>query len=168
MQVTAIVYNSSAGTTERYARQLAEWTGLPAVPLKKAKELKGQPVIFLSWLCSGVLMYGERAKKLFDLKCICAVGIGTEEQARRDLKEQHELEGEQLFFLPGAFEMKKVKFIHRRLMKDMLLALHSKKRDPLQTFTDADMASYRMLRYGVDRFSEAAVGAVAQWAQDHL
>ena len=158
MDIKAIVYNSSAGTTRRYAEQLAEWTGLPAVPLKKAKkELAGQPVVFMSWLCSGVLMYGERAKRLFDLPCICVVGIGTDEQARRDLKDQHELEGEHIFFLPGAFQMRKVKFIHRRLMKDMLLALRSKKQDATREFTKADQESYRMLRYGVDKYSEQAL-----------
>ena len=161
MDIKAIVYNSSAGTTRRYAEQLAEWTGLPAVPLKKArKELAGQPVVFMSWICSGVLMYGERAKRLFDLKCICAVGIGTEEQARRDLKTQHELEGEHLFFLPGAFQMRKVKFLHRRLMKDMLLALRAKKADKSREFTKADQESYHMLRYGADKYSEAALEAV--------
>lgn len=168
MELKAIVYHTSAGTTERYAQQLSQWTGLPAMPLKKAKrELAGCPVVFISWICSGVLMYGERAKRLFDVRAFGAVGIGTEMQARKDLLEQHELEGDNLFFLPGAFDMKKVKFMHRRLMKDMLLALHSKKKDPLREFTQADRESYHFLRYGTDRYSPEALDSMRIWLSSH-
>lgn len=163
MKIEAIVYHSTAGTTERYAQCLSRMTGLPALPLKQAaKERKGQPVLFMSWICSGVLMNYERAGRDLDVRGVCAVGIGTEEMARADLERNQGLKGDGLFILPGAFQMKKLGFFRRRTMKDMEYALAMRVKDPKRV-TQADREAYHMLKYGTDRYDESALGAVADW-----
>lgn len=163
MEIEAIVYQTSAGTTRRYAEALSRLTGLPAVPLKEGKKsLAGRPVLYMSWLCSGLLMNYERAAKTLDIRGVCATGVGSEELARHDLSSHHDLSGENVFFLPGVFDMKKLGFLQRKTMKDMEQSLKYKLRDPKRV-TEADRATYDMLRNGADHFNEQALAPVAEW-----
>lgn len=62
----AIIYTSNTGSTERYARLLAEQTGLPAYSLAEAKEAvpAGEDVLYLGWIMAGsVKGYGAAAKR---------------------------------------------------------------------------------------------------------
>ncbi len=166
MEVEAIVYQSHAGTTRRYAQALAGMSGLPAVPLKQAKKsLKGRPVLLMSWICSGLLMNYERARRDLDVKGVCAVGIGTEEMARADLEHHQGMAGMALFFLPGAFEMKRLGLLQRRTMKDMEHALAMRIRDPKRV-TSADREAYDMLKKGADHYDETKLEPVLRWIRD--
>lgn len=169
MKVEAIIFCSSAGTTEKYARLLAEQSGLPVLPLKQgAKKYAGKSVLFFSWICSGVLMNYERAKKSLNIQGVCAVGIGKKEQALSDLNTNQSLSGENLFFLPGAFQMKKLNFLHRRAMKDMEYALALRVRNPKIPATPADRETYNMLRHGADYYDEAQLAPVLAWLDGNL
>lgn len=163
MNIQTIVYFSSAGTTEKYALRLGELTDLPVLPLKKAlKERPEGPVLFMSWICAGVLMSYEKAASALTIGAVCAVGIGKEEQALADLKRNQSLEGDDLFFLPGAFNMKKIGFIHRRAMKNMEYEVTVRvkraqlKGDPHPT----DLAVYNMFRFGSDHYDEDRLAPV--------
>lgn len=63
----AIIYTSNTGGTERYARLLAEQTGLPAYSLTEAKEAvpAGEDVLYLGWIMAGsVKGYGGRGERV--------------------------------------------------------------------------------------------------------
>lgn len=163
MNIQAIVYCSSAGTTEKYALRLGEHTGLPVLPLKKAvKERPEGSVLFMSWICAGILMSYEKAASVLNIGAVCAVGIGKEEQAFADLKKNQSLEGDDLFFLPGAFNMKKISLIHRRAMKNMEYEVTVRvkraklKGEPHPT----DLAVYNMFRFGSDHYDETRLDPV--------
>lgn len=163
MRIEAIVYYSSAGTSRQYAERLGQLSQLPVLSLRQAKRTyRGRPVVFVSWICSGVLMNYERAAKHLDICSVCAVGIGTEAQARADLKKQHKLEGDRLFFLPGVFNMKRLNPIYRKTMKDMEYALAMRVKDSKRS-TQADQDSYNMLKNGVDYYNEEALVPVMHW-----
>ena len=61
----AIIYTSNTGSTERYARLLAEQTGLPAYSLAEAKEAVP---------AGSVKGYGAAAKR-YRVRALCGVGM---------------------------------------------------------------------------------------------
>lgn len=64
--MNAIIYTTNTGSTERYARLLAQKTGLPAYSLAEAKKqvFAGAEVIYLGWIMAGsVKGYAEATKR---------------------------------------------------------------------------------------------------------
>lgn len=61
----AIIYTSNTGSTERYARLLAEQTGLPAYSLTEAKEAVP---------AGAVKGYGAAAKR-YRVRALCGFGM---------------------------------------------------------------------------------------------
>ena len=64
--MNAIIYTTNTGSTERYARLLAQKTGLPAYSLAEAKKqvFAGAEVVYLGWIMAGsVKGYAEAAQR---------------------------------------------------------------------------------------------------------
>lgn len=64
--MNAIIYTTNTGSTERYARLLAQKTGRPAYSLAEAKKwvFAGAEVIYLGWIMAGsVKGYAEAAQQ---------------------------------------------------------------------------------------------------------
>lgn len=64
--MNAIIYTTNTGSTEHYAKLLAQKTGLPAYSLAEAKKrvFAGAEVIYLGWIMAGsVKGYAEAAKR---------------------------------------------------------------------------------------------------------
>ena len=55
--MNAIIYTTNTGSAERYAKLLAEKTGLPAYSLAEAKKAvpNGAEIIYLGWIMAGVV-----------------------------------------------------------------------------------------------------------------
>ena len=53
--MNAIIYTTNTGSTERYAKLLAQKTGLPVYSLAEAKKrvFAGAEVIYLGWIMAG-------------------------------------------------------------------------------------------------------------------
>ena len=82
--MNAIIYTTNTGSTESYAKLLAQKTGLPAYSLAEAKKrvLAGAEVIYLGWIMAGsVKGYAEAAKR-YQLRAVCGVGMGRPERKR--------------------------------------------------------------------------------------
>lgn len=112
-----IVYSSNAGSTERYAKMLSEKLGCPIVKISEQADIdKDEEIIFMSWIMSGTLQDYLKAKELFvNIRTVCAVGMFSTEEKLADLKEKNQIE-EKLFFLPGAFNMKKLTGMYKMVM----------------------------------------------------
>ena len=64
--MNAIIYTTNTGSTERYAKLLAQKTGRPAYSLTEAKKqvFAGAEVIYLGWIMAGsVKGYAEAAQR---------------------------------------------------------------------------------------------------------
>ncbi|MBQ7123159.1 MAG: hypothetical protein IJO01_00915 [Oscillospiraceae bacterium] len=79
MKPKAIVYSSNTGFTERYAKMFGEETGMPVFSLNEAAEKlkKGEEAIYFGWLMAGTVADYKKAAKLFDIKAVCGVCLGT-------------------------------------------------------------------------------------------
>ena len=76
--MNAIIYTTNTGSTERYARLLAQKTGLPAYSLAEAKKqvFAGAEVIYLGWIMAGSVKGYAEVTKRYQVRAVCAVGMG--------------------------------------------------------------------------------------------
>lgn len=74
--IKAIVYESKAGHTKRYAEMLSDKINAKVMSLKEAKkELKrNDEIVFLGWVCATKIKGLKKAKR-YNIKCVGAVGI---------------------------------------------------------------------------------------------
>ena len=74
----AIIYTTNTGSAEKYARLLAQETGLPVYSFAEAKKqiFSEAKIIYLGWIMAGsVKGYAEAAKR-YRVCAVCGVGMG--------------------------------------------------------------------------------------------
>ena len=110
--ITAIVYQSNTGITEKYAMMLAEATLLKVVALseiKKAIKPKAE-IIYLGWLRGGIISGLNKVRNKYQIKVIGAVGLlGDNEEYLEMVKKQNKIYETPLFYLPGGINREKQK-----------------------------------------------------------
>ena len=76
--MNAIIYTTNTGSTERYAKLLAQKTGRTAYSLAEAKKrvFAGAEVIYLGWIMAGSVKGYADAAKRYRVRAVCAVGMG--------------------------------------------------------------------------------------------
>ena len=76
--MNAIIYTTNTGSTEHYAKLLAQKTGLPVYSLAEAKKrvFAGAEVIFLGWSMAGAVKDYAEAAKRYRVRAVCGVGMG--------------------------------------------------------------------------------------------
>ena len=159
--VSAIVYVSAAGHTERYARLLAEQTGVPACSLKEAAGSvpKGAPVLLLGWVRAGRIQGLRRAQRHFAVAAACGVGMNpADEQTGQTLRRANPSAPDVLFYLRGGMDPQKLHGLHKLLIGAMAGELQ-KKADP----TPAQREMAALLQNGADFVDPAALLPVREW-----
>ena len=161
----AIVYTSNTGTTEEYAKLLAEATSLPCYELDKGKTslVKGDDVIFLGWLMAGTVKGYKDAAKYFHIAAVCAVGMGqTGSQHDEVVKKNHIPEGTPLFTLQGGFDRTKLHGIYRFMMGVMIKVMgNSLRKKENRTPEEDDMLE--MVTNGGDFVDVRQLDGVIAW-----
>ena len=147
--MNAIIYTTNTGSTEHYAKLLAQKTGLPVYSLAEAKKrvFAGAEVIYLGWIMAGsVKGYAEAAKR-YRVRAVCAVGMGQTGTQTDSVRKKSAVPADiPLFTLQGNFDVKKLHGIYRLMMEIM---------------DEDDMLD--MMRCGGDRVKEGNLGAVLDW-----
>ena len=118
----AIVFTSNTGTTEKYARLLADKTGLPAYSSEQARSelADGSEIIYLGWLKAGGIAGYAKAAKRYSICALCGVGMGETGSQLEDVRKANALPaGLPLFTLQGGFDMTKLRGIYRFMMAVM-------------------------------------------------
>ena len=163
--MNAIIYTTNTGSAERYARLLAEQTGLPACSLTEAKKAvaAGAEVIYLGWIMAGPIKGYAAAARRYRVRAVCAVGMGrTGTQADSVRKKTAVPADIPLFTLQGNFDVKKLHGIYRPMMELMVKTVGkglSEKAD--RTPEEDDMLD--MMRCGGERVKEENLSAVLDW-----
>lgn len=124
-----IVYTSNAGSTEKYAKMLSAKTGIPAFELSKAESADDAEVVYLGWVMAGDVQGLSKARETFGkLKAVVAVGMMPSEKSKEEVKEKNNIT-ESFFYLPGEFNIKKLKGMYKMMMNMMLKMMKSKIKD---------------------------------------
>ena len=161
----AIIYTTNTGSTERYAKLLAQETGLPAYSFTEAKKvvLNGAEIIYLGWISAGTVKGYTKAAKRYHIRAVCAVGMGqTGTQTDSVRKKSAVSLSIPLFTLQGNFNVKKLHGIYRPMMEIMVKTAGkalAEKKD--RTPEEDDMLD--MMRCGGERVKEGNLGAVLDW-----
>ena len=161
----AIIYTTNTGSTERYAKLLAQKTGLPAYSLADAKDAvsEGAEVIYLGWISAGAVKGYAKAAKRYHIRAVCAVSMGqTGTQAESVRKNSAVPANIPLFTLQGNFNVKKLHGIYRPMMEIMVKTAGKSlavKKD--RTPEEDDMLS--MMLHGGERVKQENLSAVLDW-----
>ncbi|MDP4133230.1 MAG: flavodoxin domain-containing protein [Bacillota bacterium] len=123
--MNAIIFDSNTGFTERYAKMLGEKTGLKVLNIRDKGSLpKGSEVIYLGWLNAGGVTGFKKARKYFNVKALCPVGLTPlDELPDKDVIKRYGLKDLPVFYLRGGFDMDKLKGLYKLLMKIMISML---------------------------------------------
>ena len=161
----AIIYTTNTGSAERYAKLLAQKTGLPVYSLADAKKrvFAGAEVIYLGWIMAGsVKGYAEAAKR-YQVRAVCGVGMGqTGTQADSVRKKSAVPANIPLFTLQGNFDVKKLHGVYR-LMMEIMVKTAGKALDEKKDRTPEEDDMLDMMRCGGERVKAEDLSAVLDW-----
>ena len=161
----AIIYTTNTGSTEHYAKLLAQKTGLPVYSLAEAKKqvFAGAEVIYLGWISAGAVKGYAKAAKRYHIRAVCAVGMGgTGTQTDSMRKKTAVPVNIPLFTLQGNFNVKKLHGIYRPMMEIMVKTVGKSlaaKKD--RTPEEDDMLD--MMLHGGERVKQENLSAVLDW-----
>lgn len=161
MKPLAIVYSSNTGFSERYAKMFGEKTSLPVISLSKAKSTlkKGTAIIYFGWLMAGTVKDYGKAAKLFDIKALCGVCLGTTGSQLDSVRKSCKLaEDFPVFTLQGGMDHAKLGGGYGFGIK-MLTKFMSKKKNR----THDEDAMLELLIKGGDYVSEENLEKVFNW-----
>ncbi len=116
--MTAIIYESNTGFTERYAKILSDKTGVPAYALADAKKqvAKGEEVVFLGWVFANKIQGFDKARKLWNVAAAGAVGMNPRsEENTKIVREANKAECP-LFYMWGGLDNSKLKGINKMML----------------------------------------------------
>jgi len=161
----AIIYTSNTGSTEQYAKLLAQKTGFPAYSLAEAKkrDFAGAEVIYLGWIMAGsVTGYAEAAKR-YRVRAVCGVGMGQTGTQTESVRKKSAIPANiPLFTLQGNFNVKKLHGIYRFMMEIMVkTAGKSLAKKKNRTREEDDMLD--MMLHGGERVKAENLSAVLEW-----
>lgn len=144
-----VVYTTNTGSTERYAKMLAEKLGCECQALSVA-EKDNNEVIYFGWVMTNKIQgIAEAREKFGELKAVCAVGMLGGDNKEELIKTNAITEP--FFSLRGSFNIDKLTGMYKMLMK-MMLGMMKKQ---LKDSTDpTDAKAFEMIENGVDMVKE--------------
>jgi hypothetical protein len=163
--MNAIIYTTNTGSTEHYAKLLAQKTGLPAYSLAEAKKVipSGTEIIYLGWIAAGSVKGFANAAKLYRIRAVCAVGMGQTGTQTDSVRKKSGISVDiPLFTLQGNFDVKKLHGVYRPMMEIMVKTVGkalAEKKD--RTPDEDDMLD--MMLHGGERVKAESLSAVLNW-----
>jgi flavodoxin len=167
--IKAIVYVSNTGFTKRYAEMLAEKIGVPMYKLEetKGKITSSDEIVYMGWIMAGGIKGFEKARKKFNIKVVCAVGMGSPKgNQSEELLKKHNIENEKLFYLQGGFSMNKLHGIYKLMMKTMEKVIKKSLEKKLEK-TEEDIKMLDEINNGSDYVSEDNIIPVVNWIKEN-
>ncbi len=159
MKPVAVIYSSNTGHTRRYAELLSRETGIPAYDIKEAKPDKNMPVIYMGWLMASTVKDFGKARRRFDVKAVCGVGLCTTGALLKEVRRAARVPAETaLFTLQGGMDTDKLTGIYRKMI-DTLTRFMAKKKNP----SDDDIEMLRLLTTPGDYVDAENLQQVLEW-----
>lgn len=163
--ITAILYASNTGFTARYARLLAQACGIPAYDVREKRELPawGSCVLYLGWLCAGRIKGFAAARKRYQVRAVCAVGMApADSEQTATLPGGNRLGDLPFFYLQGGYAPGKLTGLYKAMMIPMTKMVS---KAPAQTQEQRDMLA--AFQDGGDWVREESLADVLAWLDDN-
>ena len=161
----AILYTTNTGSTEHYARLLAEQTKLPVYSLAEAKKAvpAGTEVIYLGWIMAGAVKGYPDAAKRYSISAVCGVGMGQTGTQTDVVRKKSAIPADiPLFTLQGNFDVKKLHGIYRPMMEIMVKTAGKSLAEKKDRTPEKDDMLEMMIRGG-ERVKAENLSAVLDW-----
>ncbi len=117
--VKAIVYESKAGHTLKYAEMLSKKLNIPFYWVNDSLEKlnSNEKIIFLSWICAGKIKEKDKIDNKYDIVCYGAVGAYPySDEYLKELKVANNID-KPLFYLRGGIDYSKLNKFQKLLVK---------------------------------------------------
>ncbi len=126
----AVIYESNAGSTKKYAEMLAEKLNIPAFSLKEAKKSvpQGEECVFLGWVFANKVQGLKMAQKKWKLQCAAAVGMNSEGKKLMEILKEANKTDVPLFYLRGALDLSRLKWLQKKLLQAIRSDLEKQKK----------------------------------------
>lgn len=160
--ISAIVYTSGTGFTRRYAQLLSRAAAIPAYDLEAPASLpeRGTKVLFLGWLRAGGIVGLSKARKRWDVRAVCAVGMAPE-YPREKLAAQNHMGELPVFFLQGGYALEKMRGVNKLMMGFMTKQMT---KNPPKDESEAGIQ--KLFLQGGDFVNEANLAPVLSWLRE--
>ena len=160
----AIVYTSNAGHTKEYAELLSKRIGLPVFDLKNSSELpSGSDIIYMGWLCKAKIKGYPQAKRRFNIKALCPVGMWPSYLFEKyKVVAKNNTHDTPMFYLQGGLNLTKLHGFNFVLMLWMTNAV-VKRLSVMETRNEAEEDLLVMTRDGKDTVSDENLNWVVKW-----
>ena len=145
----AIIYESNAGSAERYAKMLSEKLNIPAVSLSEAakKIPKGEECAFVGWVFANKIQGLNKAGRKWKLVCACAVGMNQNNAKCLEILKKENPGDIPIFYMRGALDLSKLNWLQRKLLETIRKDLEKQKQPGTEEIIS-------VLRDGCDFISE--------------
>lgn len=155
----AVIYESNTGSTRRYAEMLAQKLDIPAYSLKEAGKAvpKGEQVIFMGWVFANKIQGLPKALKKWNVLCAGAVGMNPDCGKYREILRESNKTDIPLFYLRGALDLSKLRWLQRKLLQTIRTDLEKQKKPGTEEMI-------RVLRDGCDFVSEENLAEITAFA----
>ena len=117
--IKAIVYESKAGHTLKYAEMLSKKLNIPFYWINESLEKlnSNEKIIFLSWICAGKIKEKDKIDNKYDIVCYGAVGAYPySDEYLKELKVANNID-KPLFYLRGGIDYSKLNKFQKLLVK---------------------------------------------------
>ena len=166
--ISAIIYTSTTGSCEYYAREMSRKLALPCYDAKHCGLPKGMEVIYVGWLMNGKVSGLSAAMKNYDVKAVVQVGMapptpGSEKVCRAknglgaDMK---------IFSLQGRFDMDRLPLPFKPVMKIVNKGI-VERLEAKGDLTDGEKATLQMAKTGKGEPADwNGADAVVAWVKE--
>ena len=147
--ISAIIYTSTSGSCEYYAREMSRKLAIPCYDAKKCGLPKGMEVVYIGWLMNGKVSGLDACMKDYDVKGVVQVGMGAPTEAlAKGCRSKHGLGADgKAFSLQARFDMDKLPIYFKPVMK-MVNKSIVQRLEGQSSLSDAEKATLQMAKTG--------------------
>lgn len=166
--IKAIVYTSNTGFTKKYAEMLGEETKIYVYEFKESKRKlnKNDEIIYMGWIMAGGIKNYEKARKIYNIKAICPVGMSMpNEKQNNELIEKYQIK-EKFFYLQGGFDKSKLKGIYKFMMNSLERVVKPQL-ESKQEKTPEDLETLEMMTNGKNCVKKENLNELITWINEN-
>ena len=145
--ISAIIYTSTSGSCEHYAREMSRKLAIPCYDAKNCGLPKGMEVVYIGWLMNGQVTGLAKCMKDYDVKAVVQVGMSpalSEDVCRAKNNLSADVK---VFSLQGRFDMDKLSLPLKGIMKIVNKGI-VERLEAKGDLTDAEKATLQMAKTG--------------------
>lgn len=164
--IDAIIYESRTGFTKKYAILLSEKRKLPVYSFKEAQNtvLTDKKIIYFGWLRANTIVKYQRARKLYNITAVGAVGVSPAKQENiENIIKNNGLQNIKFFYLKGGYDPTK-----SGAFVNFLMNIISKLADKKQNKIEEEIYMVEIMKNGGNMFDENLLDPIINYISDDI